>query len=364
MNVKPAVLMLLLAAGLAAGAPAKCFGAPTPADSADAAWKALQKALRSPAPPAEWQTNHPSAAEIGEFRQQQGRLAAEAADKVKDFYTRFPDHPKAAEARKKEYEMAAIAVQLGNTNMEFRLAALESGRAKDPGLSEDERFELRARAVQRAAMKKQSQGMPAVMAELEKGARELIREFPKRSEVYEMLLEVASNASGDKARTLAQEIVDGPAPDDVKDSAKVLLNKMDAVGKPLIMQFTAVDGRDVDLSKLQGKVVLVDFWATWCAPCVGEVPNVRATYEKLHPKGFEIIGISFDQDKEALEKFVAKEKITWPQFFDGKGWQNRFGREFGINSIPAMWLVDKKGLLRDLNARGDLADKVEKLLRE
>ena len=94
------------------------------------------------------------------------------------------------------------------------------------------------------------------------------------------------------------------------------------------------------------------------------MPNVLAAYEKLHDQGLEIVGISFDKDKEALEKFVAKQKMTWPQYFDGLYWQNKIGQEYGINSIPAMWLVDKKGKLRDMNARPDLAEKVGRLLAE
>ena len=113
-----------------------------------------------------------------------------------------------------------------------------------------------------------------------------------------------------------------------------------------------------------GKVVLIDFWATGCGPCVREVPTVVATYEKLHPKGFEIVGISFDEEKDALEQFVKRKQMPWPQYFDGEGWGNKFGKEYGITGIPAMWLVDKKGNLRDLNAREDLAGKVEKMLAE
>jgi len=298
------------------------------------------------------------------FRESQGKLAGEAADKAKDFYTRFPKHEKADDARKKEYELTAFAAQLGNTNRLARLDVLQKERLADPKLSEEERFELRAQMVQMAAMRKQSEGEPAMLAEFEKGVRELQKDFPKREEVYGMLLEVASNSEGDKARQVAQEIIDSPAPNGAKDDARKLLKKMEAVGKPLPIKFTAVDGRKGDLTQMAGKVVLVDFWATWCGPCVAELPNVKAAYDKLHAKGFEIVGISFDKEKDRLEKFVAEKKMAWPQYFDGKYWENVIGQEYGINSIPAMWLVDKKGNLRDTNARAGLAEKVEKMLAE
>lgn len=132
--------------------------------------------------------------------------------------------------------------------------------------------------------------------------------------------------------------------------------------KPLDLKFTAVDGREVDLAKMRGKVVLIDFWAVWCGPCVAEMPNVLKAYEKLHPKGFEIIGISLDQDKAKLEAFVKDNGMAWPQYFDGKGWKNDISSKFGINSIPAMWLVDKKGMVVSTNARGNLEELVEKHL--
>jgi thiol-disulfide isomerase/thioredoxin len=134
--------------------------------------------------------------------------------------------------------------------------------------------------------------------------------------------------------------------------------------KPLELKFTAMDGHEVDLSKMSGKVVLVDFWATWCGPCVAEVPHVVEAYKKLHSQGFEIVGISLDEDKAAVENFVKDKEMTWPQYFDGKGWQNEISSKFGIRSIPAMWLVDKKGMVVSTNARGNLEQLVEKYLAE
>lgn len=134
--------------------------------------------------------------------------------------------------------------------------------------------------------------------------------------------------------------------------------------KPLELAFKATDGTEVDITKMRGKVVLIDFWATWCGPCVAEIPNVVGTYKKLHEKGFEIIGISFDQDADKLAAMTKEKEMPWAQYFDGEGWQNKFGQQWGITGIPTMWLVDKKGMVVDTNGRQDLEKKVEKLLAE
>jgi len=133
--------------------------------------------------------------------------------------------------------------------------------------------------------------------------------------------------------------------------------------KPLDLKYTSVDGKTVDISKLRGKVVLIDFWATWCPPCRGEVPNVVAAYKKYHDQGFEIVGVSLDQDKGALLAFTKENGMVWPQYFDGKGWDNDVSKGFGIDSIPAMWLVGKDGKVITTNAREDLAGQVETALK-
>ena len=154
------------------------------------------------------------------------------------------------------------------------------------------------------------------------------------------------------------------APTQAKEQAVSLRKKIEREGRPLALKFTGFDGRAVDLAALKGKVVLIDFWATWCGPCVQELPNVKATYARLHGKGFEILGISLDSSREQLNAFLQKEQMPWPQFFDGKGWENEISRGFEVTGIPTMWLVDKKGIVRDVFARHNLAAKVEKLLAE
>lgn len=359
---------VLIAVSLAVSTPilkaATSDSATNAPSAADKAWKEFEKSMQPEMPPSEWQ-GHPTPEQRALFRARQGERAAQAAEKAKDFYTQYPSHAKAAEAKKREADLLQIAVQLGNTNKLADYKKLQEERLKDPNLSEDERFKLRMEAVQTAVRGKLQEGQEAFVAELEKSGHELTNEFPKRGEGYELLLQSASQAEGTKARSLAKEVAaSSDASDEVKTRAEGLLTKLDALGKPLPIKFTAVDGREVDLAKLTGKVVLVDFWATWCGPCVAEVPNVKDTFDRLHGKGFEIVGISFDKDKKALEKFVAEHEMKWPQYFDGKYWQNEYGQKYGINSIPAMWLVDKKGNLRDMNARGALEEKVAKLLEE
>jgi thiol-disulfide isomerase/thioredoxin len=124
--------------------------------------------------------------------------------------------------------------------------------------------------------------------------------------------------------------------------------------RPLQMAFTAVDGREVDLAKLRGKVVLVDFWATWCGPCIAELPNVKAVYEKYHAQGFEVVSISLDEQRarSKLVDFVRENHMPWPQHFDGKGWKNEFAVQYAINAIPAMFLLDVNGMIISIDARG------------
>ena len=204
------------------------------------------------------------------------------------------------------------------------------------------------------------------------GAWALIKDYPKYANGYDDLMialeEYDFHGQADKSRALAEKLIACPAPEKVKLWAKGFLNRLAPPDKPIELQFTAVDGREVDLGQMRGKVVMVDFWGTHCGPCIAELPNVKAVYEKFHAQGFEVIGISCDTEKSDLEHFVERHEISWPQYFDGNQQDNnKFTIAFGISGIPHLFLVDKKGFLRFDNVSGDtlsLEEKITKLLSE
>lgn len=124
------------------------------------------------------------------------------------------------------------------------------------------------------------------------------------------------------------------------------------------------DGKAVQLSDYKGKYVLVDFWASWCGPCRAENPNVVAAYNKFKDKGFTILGVSFDQNKDAWLKAIEKDNLTWTHVSDLKGWGNEVGKLYGISSIPQNILVDKDGKIVGKNLRGQaLEEKLAEIIK-
>ncbi|MCA9259018.1 MAG: TlpA family protein disulfide reductase [Planctomycetales bacterium] len=135
-------------------------------------------------------------------------------------------------------------------------------------------------------------------------------------------------------------------------------------GHKLELSGTLLDGEKLDWSEYEGKVVLVDFWASWCGPCQQELPNVLRMYRAYHEKGFEVVGICLDDDATQAESFVQKRQLPWATLFshnpEKQGWENPLAVEFGVTGIPFAILLDAEGKVVSMDARGP---KLEKLLR-
>lgn len=147
----------------------------------------------------------------------------------------------------------------------------------------------------------------------------------------------------------------------------VAAKKRDMVGATYTdLAMKSPDGKDVKLSDYVGKnkYVMVDFWASWCGPCRAEMPNVVAAYAKYHSKGFEVVGVSFDEQHQPWVNALAALKMPWPQMSDLKGWQCAANSVYGINSIPSSIIIDQNGKIVAKNLRGDdLEKKLSELLQ-
>ena len=183
------------------------------------------------------------------------------------------------------------------------------------------------------------------------------------------------------AKTVAmwRQFAEGPN----RPMAELARQRLPLLEQAVQLRFTAADGRTVDLEKLRGKVVLVDFWATWCMPCVAEIPNVRKIYAAYHDRGFEVVGITLEnarltptdtaeqsatklaRARKALTDFTAAHAMPWPQYFDGNFWENDFFNRYAPDrGVPAMLLLDQAGMIVSVDARGEALEReVKRLLK-
>jgi len=114
----------------------------------------------------------------------------------------------------------------------------------------------------------------------------------------------------------------------------------------------AITGEPIALEDLRGKVVLIDFWATWCGPCIRELPNVKRVYRKHHDEGFDIVSISLDTNRGQFERFVRSRGMTWHHIMQGGGWNTPLAKKYNVRSIPQMYLLDHEGKVISTSARG------------
>jgi peroxiredoxin len=159
-------------------------------------------------------------------------------------------------------------------------------------------------------------------------------DYPVARRVYEALL-----AQFPESPTLRQKVLDD-------------LARLDRVGKPAPrFEVRDLSGRPVRLDRLRGKYVLVDFWATWCAPCVSELPNLLTAYSKYHDSGFEVVAVSLDETPEPVIDFVKARKLPWPQVHNATSGGDMV-EAFGVSNIPASFLIDPNGTIVRIELRG------------
>ena len=240
----------------------------------------------------------------------------------------------------------------------------------------EDKVGLRAKLTQQLAAwwraSKDEKGQGRVLEAMQ----QIAADFPRDGRVFNTLMTMKDIGGASEDLSFAAEGVvadkcKGGDADFVKGVHLGRVKQRATMNKPVEFAGPTVEGKDFSTTQYKGKVVLIDFWATWCHPCVAENPRIKALYAKYHEKGLEIVGISCDGDPAKLAAYVKKEEIPWVQMWDKKAQVNDkddtwhpLATAWGVLSIPQMFLIDREGKLRTVEARENMEEMIPKLLEE
>ena len=189
--------------------------------------------------------------------------------------------------------------------------------------------------------------------------------FPKSKQPWQVLADAAGFATETThKKRLFKELAALNAKQfpKITREAKEELAWLEFLERPIDHRYTAADGRDVDLAKLRGNVVLIYFCASWCPPCVHEYPKLKSVYDKYHKQGFEIVAISVDKSRASFDRYTQQKKIPWPQHYEDNGWEGELMKRFRVRYIPRLFLLDRTGRVAAQDTRQHLEEKVRELL--
>jgi thiol-disulfide isomerase/thioredoxin len=248
---------------------------------------------------------------------------------------------------------------LGQTGQsELEIAEINSYLAAHPG-TKIQAAAANYRAIWELTNSKDAAERKSAIADYEKA-------LPNGPQLPNMLLRAYNKATDATEKQIYLDRLNKEFPDAraTKEIAGAR-NATSRVGKPFELSFKdAMSGKDVSIAGLKGKVVVLDFWATWCGPCKEELPAMAKLYHQYNDKGVEFIGVSLDYaDKlDTLKQYVSTHDMPWPEYYQGNGWDSEFSSGLGIAEIPAQFVVDADGNLVSIDARGKLDQLIPELL--
>ena len=346
----------LMAIGLTVAA-AEDDGAKMIADNSDDGAAEMIAAIEAIKPPILDSSRRDDQDYVQAIMKEQKACSDKRGELAKEFYRKFPSNPYAFKYLYPYWHALTMA-----GHVDAALADIDQLLADHPTAGGRTNL-LYSRAMTVVNNGSRTGSMTAAAAAID----EFIKEFPKDPRGGALLLSMV-NADRDSPHEaeILKRIVEnyGDTPPGV--TAKGKLRQTEGIGNPVELSFDdAVSGKPISLADLKGKIVVLDFWATWCVPCVAEMPTMKELYAEYKDKGVEFIGISLDNPPDGLAKlkeFVAKKDIPWPQYYQGEGFRSAFSNGWGISSIPCVFVIDAESNLYSTDARGKLAKTISTLL--
>jgi thiol-disulfide isomerase/thioredoxin len=353
-------------------------GAKTIADKSDDGAEKMIAAIEAIKPPPAWDSSRSTDPGYSlAYRKEVKVYSDKCSELAKEFYRKFPDHPKALTyLYLKHWQPLA-----SSGNADTVLAEIDRMLADHPTASRRESL-LYYRASTLVSSRPRPGGttapvgsMTATSGSMTAAAKtaaatvidEFIKEFPKDKRGGDLLMKmVITDRDSPHETEILKRVVENYGDTGSGALAKGKLRQTGSIGQPIELSFTdAISGKPISMADLKGKIVVLDFWATWCVPCVDEMPKMKELYAEYKDKGVAFIGISLDNPPDGLAKlkeFVAKKDIPWPQYYEGEGFRSAFSIGWGISSIPWVFVIDAKGNLYSTDARGKVAKTISTLL--
>ncbi len=293
---------------------------------------------------------------VQQYRKEYNEATAKRSDLILAFYKEYPTHDETAALMTQRWSNMAPTADL-ITEIDGVIAA-----APTPKLTETATFFRSRIGIAQAG----DDGAKASAA-----ADMFVKKYPADPRGASLLSSVAESLQSKEEKLamferVVREYKDAPGAKYAPGKIKMIKG----LGQPFELSFTdAITGQKRTMADFKGKVVVIDFWATWCGPCIADLPKVQKMYSEMKDQGVEIISISLDQAEDkgglkALKDFVAKNPMPWAHYYQGAFWDGEFSKSWGVNSIPALFLVDQNGTLVDVQARTNLDDRIKALLKK
>ena len=285
---------------------------------------------------------------------------------IEQFLVRYPGDPRAFDARLKLAGILAAQGKIASDQSEVDAALRLLGELeKTPGVP---REKLADAGFARASLLMQNQkGSADRMREpIVRSARNFTAKYSGDRRGPRLLVEAATVCDDvpNQKRDLLEEALRLTDEEPLKRRIADDLKRLDLLGKPLDLKMTALGGGEIEIANLRGYVVVLIFWAVDSPHSLLWMRDFRSSWETLPKDQIRVITVSLDENQKSLESRLRQLRANWPTHFDGLGWQSPVARSSGINALPSVWILDKKGILRTINARSGYETWIRELLRE